>query len=157
MTNATKLVPCPLCGADNGYSIDFGADANRRALLCWHCGVEVTQVNTEATDADTRIAADAAWNTSGAHAQGPRDEISVLKRAAQERGLQTLSDFGQMEELLAEKDSKIAEMRSALMSVHALDMAGAIFFGQGYGIQFDLAMAQVNNALTSICQEKAGL
>ena len=77
----TTLVPCPLCGAEKGYTlIDYYRISS---VACQACGQAVAEFMAALpTSEDAFIAAaPAAWNSAGAHAQGLRDEIARLRSA----------------------------------------------------------------------------
>ena len=97
VSNATaKLVPCPLCGADKGYHPPDAKKFLWLSICCASCGSEIAQqFMASAPPAEWPDHLDAAWNAAGKHAQGLRDEIAALKRAAQEQALQAVADFGQ--------------------------------------------------------------
>lgn len=65
------LSPCALCGEENGFSLEEGSTYRWYKLCCASCGQAVDEII---------ILADpiAAWNKSGAHAEGLRSEIARL-------------------------------------------------------------------------------
>ena len=74
------LVPCPLCGGEDGYRVHEGSTYRWRNLLCAVCGEMVAEARNTAkpheipTDSKPRYSAgDEAWNAAGAYAQGLRD------------------------------------------------------------------------------------
>ena len=82
---SANLVPCPLCGAQDGYSIGDIDYPSLHPIDCKSChrpleffayqkipGVEIPAGLPDA---------DAAWNAAGKHAQGLRDEIARLRAA----------------------------------------------------------------------------
>ena len=76
----TKLVPCPLCGADKGYTLLIGMHYRWRTIACFSCGAEIGETHTTYPVDHESLAqsADEAWNSAGKHAQGLRDEIARL-------------------------------------------------------------------------------
>ena len=77
------LVPCPLCGADTGYSLLIGMHYRWRTIACFSCGAEIGETHTTYPVDHESLAqsADDAWNSAGAHAQGLREENARLRAA----------------------------------------------------------------------------
>ena len=75
-----KLVLCPLCGENKGYTLAEGSTYRWWSVQCAGCGQEVTEARAdypaETTPRTTR--ADDGWNEAGAYAQGLRIEIEWL-------------------------------------------------------------------------------
>lgn len=88
MTNATeKLVPCPLCGASDGYALTDGDTYRWWLVLCKGCGEIVASCASDRrTQAGSVLpkrwpAADEAWNSAGAYANDLRLRAEALEAA----------------------------------------------------------------------------
>lgn len=93
MSEAQKLVACPLCGADEGYRLDEGSTYRWWSVHCAGCGQEVSEARATypAETASRTSAADEAWNAAGAYAQSLRDRIAALEaQQAQAPGWQPI-------------------------------------------------------------------
>ena len=79
----TDLVPCPLCGANKGYTLIANASYSWRDVLCTACDGKIAECRaTYPVDQDALTeSANAAWNEAGKHAQGLRDENAKLRSA----------------------------------------------------------------------------
>ena len=71
------LVPCPLCGGTDGYTVHEGCTFRWRNLHCAACGGMVAEARNTAnpreipTDSTPRYSVgDDAWNAAGAYAYG---------------------------------------------------------------------------------------
>ena len=88
----TDLVPCPLCGDDNGYALKPGSTHRWWIPLCMGCGEQISECRSDpdapynAPLPDRWALADEAWNAAGKHAQGLRDEIARLRTQRQSLG-----------------------------------------------------------------------
>ena len=71
------LVPCPLCGANKGYSLAEGSTYRWWSLLCADCGQETAEAraNYPAETTLRTLRADAEWNAAGKHAQELRTAL----------------------------------------------------------------------------------
>ena len=81
-----RLLPCPLCGADKGYTLGEGSTYRWWSVQCGACGQEVAEARaTYPAETTPRTArADAAWNESGSHANGLRAKVAELEAAEKE-------------------------------------------------------------------------
>ena len=83
-----QLVPCPLCGADKGYTLNKGSTHRWWLPVCLGCGEQIGECRSDPDLPHTALVpdrwglADSAWNSAGEHAQVLRAEIAALKRAA---------------------------------------------------------------------------
>ena len=81
----TDLVPCPLCGANEGYRLSQGSTHRWWLPVCLGCGEQIGECRSDPDLPHTALVpdrwglADAAWNAAGKHAQGLRDEIAKLR------------------------------------------------------------------------------
>ena len=81
------LVPCPLCGESNGYTLRDGSDYRWWHVSCLHCGTDVGECRS---DRSTTMglpkparwpAADHAWNEVGRYANDLRRALIELAAA----------------------------------------------------------------------------
>ena len=83
----TDLVPCPLCGANEGYRLSQGSTHRWWLPVCLGCGEQIGECRSDPDLPHTALVpdrwglADAAWNAAGKHAQGLRDENAALRLA----------------------------------------------------------------------------
>lgn len=72
---SAPLVPCPLCGAREGYHLEPSNICRWWNVFCGACGSLVTECRSgpEKTPPDRCAAADAVWNEAGAYAEGLRE------------------------------------------------------------------------------------
>jgi hypothetical protein len=80
---AVHLVRCPLCGANDGYTLDEGSTFRWWSVCCTDCGQEVSEaraslVPTPLTPPARTALADAAWNAAGAYAERLRAALTEL-------------------------------------------------------------------------------
>ena len=84
----TALVPCPLCGGSEGYSLREGVTYRWWDVCCSSCGDQISECR-----ADRRVAlattskhanADAAWNSAGDYAEGLRVSVIALREICRE-------------------------------------------------------------------------
>ena len=81
----TALVPCPLCGANEGYTLSQGSTHRWWLPVCLGCGEQIGECRSDPTLPHNALVpdrwglADAAWNAAGKHAQGLRDENAKLR------------------------------------------------------------------------------
>lgn len=79
------LVPCPLCGGEDGYALHSGSTYRWYYVHCVSCGEVVAECLAGEHRFDdqppaTRIEnADEVWNQAGAYAEGLRVEVKRLK------------------------------------------------------------------------------
>ena len=78
-----RLVRCPLCGADKGYTLDEGSTFRWWSVCCADCGQEVSEARaalgpTPLTPPARTAACDAEWNSAGAHAEKLRAAIQRM-------------------------------------------------------------------------------
>lgn len=84
----TALLPCPLCGAQEGYSLIDGGDYKRWSVQCMGCGEVLSECRRTYPDGEEETRSDqgdAAWNDAGAYAQSLRDATALAVAAERER------------------------------------------------------------------------
>jgi hypothetical protein len=82
MSDTTGLVACPLCSEHKGYMLIDGSTFRWWSMCCNGCGTELAEVRADIKfdfPPERTVAADAAWNEAGAHAQSLRDRIAELE------------------------------------------------------------------------------
>lgn len=103
-----RLVACPMCGADKGYTLSEGSTFRWWRVTCSDCGRDVDECRS---DGRTRLggilpdrceSADHAWNEAGAYAQKLRDALLPLANAHSpvERECLTDEDWRRAQEAL---------------------------------------------------------
>lgn len=81
----TTLTQCPLCGADQGYTLQSGSTYRWWAVHCNACGETTGECRAEAgfpyyAEPPARHEnADEHWNAAGEHADGLRRKIAELE------------------------------------------------------------------------------
>ena len=84
----TALLPCPLCGAQEGYTLIDGGDYKRWSVQCMGCGEVLSECRRTYPDGEEETRSDqgdAAWNDAGAYAQSLRDATALAVAAERER------------------------------------------------------------------------
>lgn len=109
----SNLVPCPICGADQGYGLSEGSTYRWWIVMCKGCGAEVAECHSDRlTTLGTELPsawpdADRAWNEAGKHAEDLRQQL----RSADRNGLMQAASL--VEGLVHDFDSPDA--RAALI------------------------------------------
>ena len=82
-----RLVACPLCGADKGYTLRDGSTYRWWIVSCAGCGNDLGECHADRTlkigaaKPERWEWADEHWNQVGAYAQGLRDALVPLANA----------------------------------------------------------------------------
>jgi ferredoxin len=85
-----ELVPCPLCGKQEGYRLDDGATYRWWRVTCLSCGECLAECRSNlstrfgAALPDQWLTADVAWNAAGAYADGLRKALGAALQALHE-------------------------------------------------------------------------
>ncbi len=103
-----RLVACPMCGADKGYTLSEGSTYRWWRMNCADCGRDVDECRSDNRARlggilpDRCESADHAWNEAGAYAQKLRDALLPLANAHSpiERECLTDGDWRRAQEAL---------------------------------------------------------
>ena len=90
-TSNEELVPCPLCGASDGYTLTEGDTYRWWLVLCRGCGEPVTECRSDRRTTSESVlpehwpAAEEAWNSAGAYAYALLKRAEAAEAALEER------------------------------------------------------------------------
>lgn len=116
------LVPCPLCGADKGYTLSGGSTYRWWRVTCADCGREVDECRS---DDRTRLgeilpdrceSADEVWNEAGAYADRLRADVAKLQEPVPEGC--TPTDAAVLRAANHSLAQEVHELKARLLSIH---------------------------------------
>lgn len=80
-----RLLPCPMCGAERGYTLAQGSTHRWLRVSCAACGRDIGECRADPTHPYSATLplrwrlADDEWNDAAAHAQALRVEVATLR------------------------------------------------------------------------------